>query len=542
MLDSQKTQPRSTLRGFLLYSPVSILGFCVSVLLSEPSASFPVLFLLGIALTAVTFLLYLLLLKIELALSTDNRLTSYTCIAITAVITGGFRGYLFFKVLDYFNYTQPSSEYERILNSALTALFWLTFANYAISSSRNFRSTYQQVLTRFLLVQKGQQQSEISASSAKSLSVFESNLKKSLSKYLGSTESHSFIQLSHTITQQINEELKPLSQRIWIRSLDQYPVVDIRQLLHGALKRLEYRESTFILVMTGLSIINNLAIRGISETVIRTLTYLIPSYFLLKLLRPLKARITIGSSLIYLASISIPPLVISEAVLRLLSYKGDWTALLLITPIPAVVVYVLSLIRLTSKDREYILELFNSLGQLPHETNETSLASYLHNSLQSELLALSAKLQSAAISGEKEESEKLLQEVSSLVNRSIADDFSKFAESPLDKLESLQSSWRGLLEITFNVEPDQLQNLTMKSTLVQAVQEVASNVFRYDQATTLIVSINESASGLRIEFQSDGKGEITQGSGLGNTWLDSVAFKPWTIEKNQLGTNIILEL
>jgi signal transduction histidine kinase len=298
-----------------------------------------------------------------------------------------------------------------------------------------------------------------------------------------------------------------------------------------------------------LALINNLFIRGITETLFRTFTFLIFTGASLVLANTFRRRKTLLGSAAYLFMVSAPPIIASEMSSRALGYDGDWIAVALITPIPAVVVYVLSLIQLMSKDREYVLDLLSTLklsdssfSSLNEKSEETALASYLHNSLQSELLALSVQLQNAAEKSDRGESEKLLQQVSSIVNRSIADDFSKFAESPLERLASLESSWRGLLSIEFLVNDEDLQNAATNLTIVQIVQEVATNVFRYDNATNLVIAATKNEQGLNLVLQSDGDGELVKGEGFGSRWFDQITSKAWTIEKNEIGTKIIFEL
>lgn len=540
---------RSSKKAFLLYSPVSILGFSVSIKVADSSITFWLSLALGCLLTLATFVSYQLLSQIEKILVFKKRHTRYLAIGFSATVTGSIRGLIFYKIIEQTDFIQPSSLAVRVLNSTFTTVFWLVFANIVIDGSRRFREEYQYRLKQMIAMQRIQGGKALSEESASRLAKFEDNLKISLSSFLGNTDSASVIKLSNVIREQINEELRPLSQRLWLRSIYEYPVVDIQQRMKDALKRIELNYKTFIFIMFFLALINNLFVRGITETLFRTFTYLIFTGVSLVLANSFRKRKTLLSSTAYLFMVSAPPIIASEMSSRALGYDGDWIAVALITPIPAVVVYVLSLIQLMSKDREYVLDLLSTLklsdssfSSLNEKSEETALASYLHNSLQSELLALSVQLQNAAEKSDRGESEKLLQQVSSIVNRSIADDFSKFAESPLERLASLESSWRGLLAIEFLVNNEYLQNISTNLTIVQIVQEVATNVFRYDNATKLVVTATKNDQGLTLVLQSNGDGKLVKGEGFGSSWFDQIASKAWTIEKNEIGTKIIFEL
>ena len=540
---------RSSKKAFLLYSPVSILGFSVSIKVADSSITFWLSLALGCLLTLATFVSYQLLSQIEKILVFKKRHTRYIAIGFSATVAGAIRGLIFYEIIEQTDFIQPSSLAVRVLNSTFTAVFWLVFANIVIDGSRRFRAEYQYRLKQMIAMQRIQGGKALSDENASRLAKFEDNLRSSLSSFLGNTDSASVVMLSNVIREQINEELRPLSQRLWLRSIYEYPVVDIQQRMKDALKRIELNYITFIFIMFFLALINNLFIRGITETLFRTFTFLIFTGASLVLANTFRRRKTLLSSAAYLFMVSAPPIIASEMSSRALGYDGDWIAVALITPIPAVVVYVLSLILLMSKDREYVLDLLSTLklsdssfSSLNEKSEETALASYLHNSLQSELLALSVQLQNAAEKSDRGESEKLLQQVSSIVNRSIADDFSKFAESPLERLASLESSWRGLLSIEFLVGDEYLQNVSTNLNIVQIVQEVATNVFRYDNATKLVVTATKNDRELTLVLQSNGDGELIKGEGFGSSWFDQIASKVWTIEKNEIGTKIIFEL
>lgn len=540
---------RSSKTAFLFYSPVSILGFSVSIKVADSSITFWLSLALGCLLTLATFVSYQLLSQIEKILVFKNRHTRYLAIGFSATVTGAIRGLIFYEIIEQTDFIQPSSLAVRVLNSTFTAVFWLVFANIVIDGSRSFRAEYQYRLKHMIAMQRIQGDKALSDENASRLAKLEDNLRSSLSSFLGNTDSASVVMLSNVIREQINEELRPLSQRLWLRSIYEYPVVDIQQRMKDALKRIELNYKTFIFIMFFLALINNLFIRGITETLFRTFTFLIFMGVSLILAHTFRRRKTLLSSTAYLFMVSAPPIIASEMSSRAFGYDGDWIAVLLITPIPAVVVYVLSLIQLMSKDRGYILDLLSNLklsdsafSSLNEKSEETALASYLHNSLQSELLALSVQLQNAAEKSNRGEAEKLLQQVSSIVNRSIADDFSKFAESPLERLASLESSWRGLLSIEFLVGDEYLQNVSINLNIVQIVQEVATNVFRYDNATKLVVTATKNDQGLTLVLQSNGDGELIKGEGFGSSWFDQIVPKVWTIEKNEIGTKIIFEL
>jgi signal transduction histidine kinase len=268
-----------------------------------------------------------------------------------------------------------------------------------------------------------------------------------------------------------------------------------------------------------------------------------------KLLNKKRSVIYLRNNLIYLITYGLLPVLISEAMVEAAGYEGDWVATLLISPIAPVLMIVLSLLRLTARDRSTILKILeNSVDDLSanqpaqEQMESASVASYLHNSLQSELLALSKKLAEAAENPDKNKAAALLEQVAAITNRSIAEDFVKFAESPFERLADVIQSWRGILEIELDFDVKSLSQNEKAAIIVQTIEEVATNVARYDNATNLQVSAVNSDLGIALSFQSNGGGKLVKAQGLGSNWFDKVAVSQWSITKNQKGSLLIIEI
>ena len=211
--------------------------------------------------------------------------------------------------------------------------------------------------------------------------------------------------------------------------------------------------------------------------------------------------------------------------------------------------YVLALLNLAQLDRKMIIETLHNSKQVSEltlkgeiEIEGAHIASYLHNTLQSELLALSKQLEVAAEEQDPYRSAELLKKVTYRVNRSLADDYKLFSESPLERLKTVIESWKGILDITIDLPEDLMAENRKNSTLVQTIEEVATNISRYDVATKLHVSVKVKNSGMIITFQSNGSGKLVKSRGSGTTWLNRIALSEWSIEKNKTGTYLSIEI
>ena len=542
---------RLSVAGFALYSPISILAFPVSLLVVNPDASPIQLLMLGFLLTLVTYFFYFPFIKLQSRFNFKPGTLAIAFFIFVIGATGAFRGVLFYLLDAQFDYEQPSSFLNRVLASMLTSIFWLAASNFVINISRSFRSKYQSTLNQYLAAHLSAGTSDIkSTPEFLEFTDLRKDLTNSLINLLENSSPESFGQESEKLTLQINEQLRPLSRRIWLRSLNEYPVINVKILMRDSLTALTFSRKLFMLVMLFLALLNNLFLRGIGESLWRTSTYLVATSSILFFVDKLQLLgQKIGRNVFIITLISIVPIYLSEIFAGILGFNQNYLATALITPVPIAVIVVLSFVDLSNKDRNFLLALLEDKSfQIHTETskgidpNKRQLASYLHNTFQSELLALSQQLAAAALTRDKEKTAKVLQRVSAVANRSLSEDLSRMNQDPLERLESVISSWENLLEIELHIDGQFLAAHLDSITFIQTLEEVATNAFRHDKATKLIISAEMGEVGVRVCFQSNGTQPISKSKGVGTLWLDQVSLMPWSIEKNDLGTLITVEI
>lgn len=546
-----KSLTRLSSAGFALYSPISILAFPVSLLVVNPTASPILLLLLGFVLTLLSYLFYFPLMKLHNKFAFPPGAFAIGFFIFVIAATGAFRGVLFYYFDSFFDFVQPSSFLNRVLASMLTSIFWLAASNVVINISRTFRSKYQSALNQYLAAHLNAGTTDVKLSSEfLEFADLRQDLTKSLINLLESASPESFGQVSEKLTLQINEQLRPLSRRIWLRSLGEYPVINVKILIRDALASLTFPRKLFMIVMLFLALLNNLFLRDIGESLWRTSTYLLATFFILFCVDRFELLgKKIGRNVVITALISLIPIYFSEFLAGVLGYNQNYLATALITPVPVAVIIVLSFVDLSNKDRNFLLKLLEEKSfQIHPETSKgidpskRQLASYLHNTFQSELLALSQQLATAALSRDKDETAKVLQRVSAVANRSLSEDLSLMNQVPLERLHNVINSWENLLEINLQIEKEFLTSHLNSITFIQTLEEVATNAFRHDKATKLSITAEMGEVGVRIYFQSNGMQPISKSKGIGTLWLDQVSLTPWSIEKNELGTLITVEL
>jgi signal transduction histidine kinase len=530
--------------GFIVYSPISILAFPVTVLVINPRASLLMLTACGFALTTAMFICYLPFIWIQNRINPGAVTQKLTNFLFATISIGALRGYLFYLIVIALDLKAPGDLLNRILASAATTVFWLSIANILINFSRTFRKRYQESLNRFIkrnltavpaLMPSDQSTDELAS--------LQEALSNSLAARLEDGDAENLREIAELLKSKINLQLRPLSRRIWLRSLNEYPVIRFRQMLRDCIQFLDFSKPVFLSMMLFLALLSNVFIRAFSESVVRTLIFFVILLFVMSLS---KTRV-FSNTFFYLAIIGFAPVIGSEYASGIIGYNGSWTATLLISLVAPALIIVLSLFNLTLRDHELIIELLENYEIQKHtdssksfDAGERHLASYLHNSLQSELLAVAGQLEDAAVSNDRMKSSEILQRVSSLINRSFIDDFQKFSESPLERLQTIRNSWSGILEITIDITEALLNSPERNAILVQTIEEFAANSFRHGKATQISASAKANSIGLQLTLRSNGTSKISTKRGLGSEWLDQIALTPWKMQSTRTGT--ILEI
>ena len=533
-------------KSFILYSPISILAVPVTTLAINPISSFIQLFLIGIFVTLIIYLPFLVFFNLNHKIVDKPKSYRIIYFFISIGLIGLVRGVFAFLILNNLGYEQIGGLINRSFASILTTLFWLSCSNLLLNYFEDFKIKYQEALKGVLHDESNQKENNILE-----LDKIQTILKDILTNQGKESTSKNLNNLSVMITNYINEELKPLSKRIWLKSLGEYPKMNLLQLIKDAIKIDEFSKVNYFLTLSFLSFINNLFIRDFTESFFRSVTFLIFLYIFVLFKMILNSRVNnfkFNINLISLFLIGFVPVLLSEYFSQILGFKGTWTGALIIAPIAPMLYLLFAIFGLLFKDQSLIIDLLNNLNFFKYskdrnfDSDGRKVASFIHNSLQAELLALASKLEDAAFSENKDKSAQVFQQVTALANRSLIDDFNKFSESPLERLEFIKKSWRGLLEIKVNISEEILTNNNRNFLIVQMIEEFATNSYRYAKSTDISVTAEKTKNGVLLNLTNNGKSPIEKKKGLGSEWLDKISIKPWSLKSSKNGTTLSIEI
>jgi signal transduction histidine kinase len=237
----------------------------------------------------------------------------------------------------------------------------------------------------------------------------------------------------------------------------------------------------------------------------------------------------------------------SALTLHLFNGTGSFFLSLLFAPYLSALVLIGSTIKLALSDRREILENLSKGARRLTMSSSDSLqssqaASYLHNSLQSELTALAHEFELVAENPDKEKSKAVLEKLESLIRRSMGEDFANFLESPEIRLDRVLASWNGIVTLKTSIDRALFSDPARGNLFVQLVEESLGNSVRKGQATQVKITATFIGSRLEIEIFDNGHFDKTSKPGLGSAWIERYAVGESKFDATESGTRLTVEL
>jgi len=540
-----------SVKAFFFYIPASVLAVPLIFWSEGLPASIVQLFVLGALVTLISFLAYAFLIYTARKFTNIN----FTLLGVgTLFLTGLIRGLLLTYVFDFMGYKDPISSIERILTSIFNVFVWLGFGSIVIENHRRFIRRYRAMLTQILVLKLRN-----SAGLEPGYAYIESHilqmqmrLKSSIAEIKSATDiSSSETALAEKFRREIDEELKPLNQRLWMKSAYSPPSLRFKEVLATACRELKFNFHLTALIFSGILLLNTIVLIGPAES----LSYGFLSYFsfyCLNLLRiwlaqQVSIKLEIFNS-IFLILIGFSVGFFSTVILDLLGFSHSYSAALLIAPILPVLIITVSFIQLALSDRETLIGILSSQSRNLNEDflerfNQGNAASYLHNSLQSELSSLAIQLDSVSRNPDPLRSEIVSQKIESFVSRSLRDDFRDFLETLDLRLKRIVESWEGIAKIELSLDPMVLEDPSRAPLVVQLIQESIANAIRSGHANKIEIRGAFVGEAIKMTVTDNGRAPIeTSKRGVGSEWIDSIALTEWSLEKSDQGSVLTVEL
>ncbi len=405
------------------------------------------------------------------------------------ISVGIFRGIGMYYLGNVLAIDSGLSLINRIAVSWSSSLFWLILLAYLVNSHREYQANYRLLLSQ-ALINKSAEISEVDLKAE--LNQVENSLKSiQLNATEESDQAKWLIKVADEVKAQINDLIRPMSHRLWLTSVDKYPKVLVKKLVADAVANLNFSLKIFLPLIVVVILFNYFTFMPITEAITRTLIFLISIVAIVYLFDKLVKKSMI-SSLIKLILLSTIPIWLGDIFYSNSHFGIDQPISLVVYLVTPFVATALSVMNYVKQDQANLINSIalqlNQLGSVGFQSKQ--VASYLHNSLQSELLAISKQLEQVAVSEDEARSKEILEQLGALINRSISEDFQNFYASPTQRLQQVIENWRGILAIEIT-GIEKIAELPTKAVIaVQLIEELASNAVKHSQATQLKISVN----------------------------------------------------
>jgi signal transduction histidine kinase len=542
---SQQSNLRFSWQATGLYSLTSLVAFISAF----PGQNISLVRLLPLALIltgAIAVLIHLIDFLSRRTLPTKiSGAASFFLLLVMAI--GFIRGLGFFFLVDLAGIAQPTPLPFRLLTSTITTLIWLTFSCALIEAttnySRRFSNLFNETAMALALASKPGQDRGID--SLDNLVALKRNLSGILEKAsaLG-VSADALLAAGAEVRAQIEQQLKPLSHRLWFNERRNRPAIKLFGLIGDAITKFSFSTPRLIIVWASLSFASTINAYAIDRVLFGTA---LSSAFLAALLflyRAISTKVSKSLSNVFSATgiiiLSILPVSLADILMPLFDFETilfpvrDST---IVYPFAiATILLVESGITLVERDRRLLNDLFETQLRGAGTGNQSSLASYLHNSLQSELTGIAFRLEAAATNPDSYDSRETLEKLGALINRSISDDFATFEETPMLRLQRMIEAWDGIAKVSANIAEECRADSKRLNLIVQVIEEATTNSVRHGKARHLHAEVTMSESSVQIEISTDATEVENPSVGLGSEWMREHALSVTPLRFTESGT------
>lgn len=157
------------------------------------------------------------------------------------------------------------------------------------------------------------------------------------------------------------------------------------------------------------------------------------------------------------------------------------------------------------------------------------VAQKLHGPVQARLTACAVAMEEAARSQDTLLYRESLERAHRILNSSLFVETDRDPHTLEEAIEWATEPWRGLVGITWAIEPG-LGGSSDDDALVESVvEEAISNAVRHGRATRIQIDITSAYDGITLQVDDNGNGPTTQSPGLGSRLFERTSRGRWSL-------------
>ncbi len=504
--------------AFAIYAIASFLSVSLRIKGFKPSSDY--IFdslLLGLSVTTLTYLLLWLGFK-TIHVTMRHGLSWRFGVALLLPAVGATRGLGLYFVIDLYGYENRIS----LFNSTISSLCYTTiyysgasiFISLLLRRNRQFSKEFQEAMRARL-------RREIDSTSDPEVQTFEDAMQRvrgALSSHLTNESEWSrdrFRNVAAEIQTQIETVIRPLSHRLWINSMGEIQIGNPWSILIDAIREMRFSKSFIIGYQFFMGIFGIGISIGLRNGIIKSLLATSTSMMLFAFFEWYRGRVrhmTISSSLMFLISLAVFPVIASEYVSYLLDLRVDWVGGAIIAPALPALLVLSAVYGLVNRDKAFAVSAarsvnFRESSEYPYNASVQAnfgLSDYLHNTLQSELHRISRQLED---SSDCSRSEERIEELSKVLYRS-REEIAQLQSEGLERLREVCRSWEGIAHVSLNYEEIDRAPKEKVAVVVSLLEEIISNSVRHANANDVAIFLEGSLDGLDVAVEHNGSSKV----------------------------------
>lgn len=541
-------------QSYLLFSIVSILAVPLALANQLTVDNIPFFCVIGIGVTFATGLITYETISLIKLFTKELSAKEQDLISIGVIaFAGAMRGALLYFAIDLFDLNQPTNFFTKIWTSTTTTLLWLTGISVVMTSRNSFRKEYEALLPRAIVALSLRNRPSVSDSLPPQIEGEFAQIEEILSKAVNvenlPQSKESLLFAAAELKMLIEQKIRPLSHRLWSASISSSPKIKMANSFKASLQYLNLPPlplTLFLVLATTLNVGTSLSwTRGVFSAFI-IVAELLPLLFLYQ--NRIGFR-TAGKVLPNVVFLLLPGTILSGTfyLSNRFIFKDDVGALnLIFIPLFIFVAIPISTFQIVNQDRQQLLaqiqesiSRIESVSSLKTQQINADVASYLHNSLQSQLLAIAGQLEISAQNLDDDEFLKNIDRINATLLNPLRQDFNNFMNDPISRLKKLENAWSGIANVKITIGDEVLKEHNRNILIAQLIEESIANAVRHSKAKSVIVSAKlVQGDRVHLTIQNDGESSPDGTDGIGSAWLDHFAPNSWSRKSTEQATEL----
>jgi signal transduction histidine kinase len=538
------------LTAFLIAAPIGFLAAGTAT--REPFASSQV-FLSWVAIGLIS------LLPMALVLLAGNRLTrrwdpertsTRATVLAVAVLAGAARGVVIAVLPALWDLPTTTGPALRILSSALIFGMWLTIAGVALGANDRYRRQVDTLLDELVTRELAERLQDEARAGVHAQSALQRIAHTSSGVTVTLDEHVEVIDHGRTarlIREAVETKLRPLSHEMWFSPQPVLPSeqASARFLLRTLATPVPYRRALplMTLLLFGNSLVWNgwpLGLVGASAAVVAVIAIVLP------LTIWGGGNRLVANSVMYALLLLVPTPLAVLAFERYDSVEHREPAMIAMALGIPLAFFLGATAQTIIDDRKETIAALRAritdplwdehLGRLERRSAESAAATFLHNTVQSQLLAAAMRLERAADDDNAAGAEEALAQARRAVALASAPRTAAVRTPPRERLDELASAWQGIASIDLDLDTA-MDASPANQIAVDAVEEAVANAVRHGHATAITVRMRTEADVIAVVVRDNGQATAGSGSGgVGHRWLDAATGGDWELTYSDNGT------